>query len=157
LLELAEPQSQYLTASEFQSVGRARVILGAYEGITSIVSAPENTIYLDVRLRQGERWTFVPPAGHEVAWLAVHSGRVNAAERVTAGELAVFQDSVQPIAFEALEDCGFVLGAAVKHPYELVTGYYSVHTNTDALRKGESNIASIGMRLHNQGQNRASR
>jgi hypothetical protein len=48
-------------------------------------------------------------------------------------------------------DTGFVLGSAVKHPYDLVTGYYSVHTNADALRQGERNIAEIGRRLHNQG------
>jgi hypothetical protein len=38
-----------------------------------------------------------------------------------------------------------------KHPYDLATGYYSVHTNADALCQGESNIAAIGRRLHNQG------
>jgi hypothetical protein len=32
-----------------------------------------------------------------------------------------------------------------------VTGHYSVHTNADSLRIGESNIADIGRRLHNQG------
>jgi len=31
-----------------------------------------------------------------------------------------------------------------------VTGHYSVHTNADSLRIGESNIADIGRRLHNQ-------
>ena len=48
-------------------------------------------------------------------------------------------------------DTAFVLGSAIKHPYELVTGHYSVHTTADALRQGESNIAAIGRRLHNQG------
>ena len=40
---------------------------------------------------------------------------------------------------------------AIKRPYDLATGYYSVHTNADALCQGESNIAAIGRRLHNQG------
>ena len=34
---------------------------------------------------------------------------------------------------------------------DLVTGYYSVHTNAEALRLGENNIAAIGRRLHDQG------
>jgi hypothetical protein len=63
----------------------------------------------------------------------------------------VFEEDDKPIAFEAVTDTGFVLGSAVKHPYDLVTGYYSVHTNADALRQGERNIAEIGRRLHNQG------
>jgi hypothetical protein len=32
-----------------------------------------------------------------------------------------------------------------------MTGHYSVHTSADALRIGESNIADIGRRLHDQG------
>jgi hypothetical protein len=63
----------------------------------------------------------------------------------------VFEEGDQAIQFEALTDAGFVLGSAVKHPYDLVTGRYSVHTNAEALRIGENNIAEIGRRLHNQG------
>jgi hypothetical protein len=63
----------------------------------------------------------------------------------------VFGEGEQAITFEALTDAGFVLGSAIKHPYDLVTGYYSVHTNAEALRLGESNIAEIGRRLHDQG------
>jgi hypothetical protein len=67
------------------------------------------------------------------------------------GEVAVFEEGDQAIEFEALSDAGFILGSAVKHPYDLVTGHYSVHTNADSLRIGESNIADIGRRLQNQG------
>ncbi len=107
--------------------------------------------YLDVRLKVGERWTFRPPQGHDVAWIASHQGTVTTTERISAGELAVFEESDRPIQFEALSDTGFVLGSAVKHPYDLVTGHYSVHTNADSLRIGEKNISEIGRRLHNQG------
>ena len=67
------------------------------------------------------------------------------------GEAAVFEENDQAIEFEALTDAGFILGSAIKHPYDLVTGYYSVHTNAESLRIGEKNIADIGHRLHNQG------
>jgi hypothetical protein len=63
----------------------------------------------------------------------------------------VFEEAEKRIEFEAATDTGFVLGSAVKLPYDLVTGYYSVHTTADALRLVESNIAVIGRRLHNQG------
>jgi hypothetical protein len=63
----------------------------------------------------------------------------------------VFDEGHQAIEFEALTDAGFILGSAVKHPYDLVTGHYSVHTNAGALRVGEKNIADVGRRLHNQG------
>jgi hypothetical protein len=104
-----------------------------------------------VRLKAGERWTFHPTKGHGVAWIALHQGTVTTPEQISAGEFAVFEEGDQAIEFEALSDAGFILGSAVKHPYDLVTGHYSVHTNAASLRIGESNIADIGRRLHNQG------
>jgi redox-sensitive bicupin YhaK (pirin superfamily) len=150
-LELAEPQSQYLGASDFHFAGPARVIAGEYDGVKSIVGSPPGITYLDVRLKAGERWTFRPAKGHDVAWIALHQGIAATPEQVSAGELAVFEAGDQAIEFAALSDAGFILGSAVKHPYDLVTGHYSVHTNADSLRIGESNIAEIGRRLHNQG------
>jgi redox-sensitive bicupin YhaK (pirin superfamily) len=150
-LELAEPQSQYLGASDFHTAGPARVIAGEYDGVKSIVESTRGITYLDVRLKAGERWTFRPAKGHDVAWIASHQGTVTAPERISTGEIAVFEESDQAIEFEGLSEAGFVLGSAVKHPYDLVTGHYSVHTNADSLRIGEKNISDIGRRLHNQG------
>jgi len=150
-LELAEPQSQYLGASDFHFAGPARVIAGEYDGVKSIIGSPPGMTYLDVRLKAGERWTYQPPRGHDVAWIASHEGIVATPQQVSKGEVVVFGEGEQAIAFEALSDAGFVLGSAVKHPYDLVTGYYSVHTNAEALRRGENNIAAIGRRLHARG------
>jgi redox-sensitive bicupin YhaK (pirin superfamily) len=150
-LELAEPQSQYLKASDFGFAGPARVIAGEYDDVKSSVASPSGMTYLDVRLKAGERWTYQPPRGHDVAWIASHEGLVATPQPVSTGEVVVFAEGGQPISFEAISDAGFVLGSAVKHPYDLVTGYYSVHTNADALRRGESNIAAIGRRLHDRG------
>jgi len=150
-LELAEPESQYLDATAFQSAGPARVIAGEYDGIKSLVGSPVGMTYLDVHLRAGERWTYQPPKNHNVAWIASHQGTVSTPSEVAAGEAAVFEEGEKPIEFEALTDTGLVLGSSSKHPHELVTGHYSVHTTADALRQGESNIATIGRRLHNQG------
>jgi redox-sensitive bicupin YhaK (pirin superfamily) len=150
-LELAEPHSQYLGASDFRFAGPARVIAGEYDGVKSIVESPRGITYLDVRLKAGERWTFQPSRGHDVAWIALHQGSVTTPQPVSTGELAVFEEGDQAINFEAISDAGFMLGSAPKHPYDLVTGHYSVHTNAEALRIGERNIEEIGRRLHNQG------
>jgi hypothetical protein len=119
--------------------------------VKSIVGSPDGITYLDVSLRAGERWIYTPPAGHTVLWIGPHAGRLATPEQVTAGELIVFEEGNKPAEFEAITDTGFVLGSAVKHLHDLVTGYYSVHTNPAALREGENNIATIGRRLHNQG------
>ncbi len=36
-----------------------------------------------------------------------------------------------------------MLGSAVPHPYELVTGNYSIHTSAEALAQGERRIREI--------------
>lgn len=150
-LELAEPKSQYLDASALQSAGSARVVAGEYDGVKSLVGSPQGMTYLDVHLRAGERWAFQPPENHNVAWIASYQGSLATPSEIPAGEAVVFEEGDARIEFEALTDTAFVLGSAIKHPYELVTGHSSVHTTADALRQGESNIAAIGRRLHNQG------
>jgi hypothetical protein len=60
------------------------------------------------------------------------------------GELAVFEESDAAIEFEAIDNTGFIIGSAVKHPWNLVLGAYSVHTTRHALEKGEARIAEIG-------------
>ena len=63
------------------------------------------------------------------------------------GELAVFEESEQVIDAVAHGDTSFVLGSAVKHPHDLVMGYYSVHTSKAALAQGEAEIQRIGAEL----------
>ena len=146
-LEQAPAHSRYLSAEEVPATGSSRVILGAHAGVASVIPAPEGINYLDVRLQAGERWSYRPPAGHDVAWLAVAEGEVQAGERVSAGELVVFEESAAEVAIQAGSAARLVLGSAVKHPHELVTGRYSVHTSRAALRSGEAEIRRIGSQL----------
>lgn len=151
-MEGIESGAQYLSSSRFRSDGPARVIVGHYGEAASDVSAPTTINYLDVVLMKGEKWRYQPPDDHTVAWVALHEGKLATPEIVGKGELAVFEESNGALEFEALEDTGFVLGSAVKHPHDLVLGMYSVHTSREALDKGEAKIAEIGRRLRAQGR-----
>ena len=150
--ELAEPQSLYLAPSALPVVGPATVLLGRYADAGSAIPAPSDMTYLGVRLKDGERWTYVPPAGHHVAWLSVGIGELHAGDVVQAGEIAIFKESAQPIEIVARGDVTFVLGSAVKHPHDLVTGHYSVHTSREALDRGEAEIRRLGQQLHREGR-----
>jgi redox-sensitive bicupin YhaK (pirin superfamily) len=143
-LELSPSQSRYLSAEEVATVGPARVILGSHAGASSVIPAPEGINYLDVQLKAGETWSHSLPAQHDVAWLAVSKGSLRVGERVSAGELVVFEGPDTELTILAETAARFVLGSAVKHPHDLVTGYYSVHTSGDALRAGEEEIRRIG-------------
>jgi redox-sensitive bicupin YhaK (pirin superfamily) len=151
-LENAPALSVYLAPSQVPQSGPARVLLGRYGHAQSLIETPSDINYLAVNLKDGERWRYTPPSGHTVAWLAVNAGRLDTGGLIHAGELAVFEESEQPIDFVAQGDCSFVLGSAVKHPHELVTGYYSVHTSRAALAKGETEIQRIGERLRQEGR-----
>jgi len=151
-MESIEPEAQYLGGEHFQSHGPARVILGRHGAAISKVAAPTTMNYLDVTLKKGEKWRYEPPHDHTVAWVALHKGKLATPEIVGKGELAVFEESNAALEFEALEDTGFILGSAVKHPHDLVLGMYSVHTSQRALDRGEARIAEIGKRLRAEGR-----
>ena len=151
-MESIESEAQYLGGEHFQSQGPARVILGRYGDATSKISAPRTINYLDVTLKEGEKWRYEPPENHTVAWAAVHEGKLRTPDIVGKGELAVFEESSSALEIEALEDTGFILGSAVRHPHDLVLGTYSVHTSKHALDRGEAKIAEIGKRLQAQGR-----
>src|SRR5204862_94115 len=120
------------------------VILGRYGNAVSAIRAPAGIDYLHVRLNDGQRWRYAPPAGHTVAWLAVDEGGLWTPEPIGAGQLAVFEESGDAIELRANGDTSFVLGSAIKHPYPLVLGYYSVHTSRAALVQGKAEIDRIG-------------
>lgn len=143
-LELSPAESLYLEPGMLEKVGPARVVLGSYEGVTSPIPLPVSIAYLHVKLGNGERWTYRPGADHEIAWLALNTGKLHTAGCVLQRELAVFaegRDEIDLVAEGAVE---LVIGSAARHPHPLVTGTYSVHTNPAALAEGERTIAELG-------------
>ena len=151
-LELGPSVSIYQDAKDVRVAGPARVLLGAYEGASSAVRAPSEINYLALRLAPGERWQYQPPAGHDVLWIAVGKGVVRVPDPVRRGELAIFAPGQEAVDFVAEAETEFVLGSAVPHPYELVTGYYSVHTSVGALAKGEQRIREVREKLVRAGR-----
>lgn len=142
-LELAQAESHYVDNATIPGDGRVRVLLGAYRGMGSPIPYKSPVAYLHVRLRDGERWTYQPPAGHDVAWLAVAAGTVLVDGVPLRREMAVFEEGHVPIDCVAQGDIEFVIGSAVKHPHPLVTGYYSVHTSPETLVLGEAGIEEV--------------
>jgi redox-sensitive bicupin YhaK (pirin superfamily) len=150
-MESIESEAQYLGGEHFRSQGPARVILGRYGDAISKITAPTTINYLDVALKKGEKWRYQPPDDHTVAWVAVHEGKLVTPD-ILDGELVLFEETNSALEFAAVEDTGFILGSAVKHPYDLVLGDYSVHTSKSALERGEATITEIGKRLKADGR-----
>ena len=146
-------ESQYIAPQNVPHQGPVRIILGSYGEAKSPIRAPSGINYLDVHMKDGQRWEYQPPAGHDVAWVFSYKGSLRAeGQPVAVKELAVFEEGQSALRFEARGDTGFVLGTAVKHPHDLVLGYYSVHTSAQALEAGEAEIRRIGERLRASGR-----
>lgn len=152
-LENGPVDSQYVESDRIPRAGPARVVLGSYDGAQSPVRAPSGINYLLVTLKTGESWTYTPPPGHEVAFVAVSRGQLLTPRPVTEAELAVFGHGTQALIFAAGDGhpAVFVLGSAVPHPHDLALGNYSVHTSNAALALGESRIAELRHHLHRAG------
>lgn len=142
-LELALPESHYVDVDTVPGDGRVRVLLGSHGALRSPIPYPEAVTYLHVRLADGERWTYSPALSHDVAWLAVSEGSLLAGGSPLRREMAVFEEGNSPITVTARGDAEFVIASAVKHPYPLVMGDYSVHTSRSNLLLGETGIAEV--------------
>ena len=145
-LENAAIDSQYIEAQDMPVVGPATVILGELDGAVSPVRAPAGINYLLVTLAPGERWTYTPPADHDVAWLAISHGALVGDVVSIPANWRCSGCRGDPLQASA-EGARFVVASAIEHPHVLVTGYYSVHTNKAALIQGEARIAALRERL----------
>jgi redox-sensitive bicupin YhaK (pirin superfamily) len=150
--ELGPTQSIYQPPQDIARDGPALILIGEHGTAASRLEAPSSMNYLAVRLKAGEAWRYRPPAAHTVAWMALGTGSLATPERVAAGELAVFESANPAIDCFAEADTEFVVGSAVAHPHDLVTGYYSVHTSQAALEAGERRIDEIRARLQAEGR-----
>lgn len=150
-LENAPSVSHYVMPKDVPVEGPARVILGTHGGSVSPIAAPPMS-YLAVSLKDGERWTYHPPPGHDVAWVALMDGALRSASDIASREIAIFESSEASIDFVAEGATRFMLGSAPRHPHALTLGSYSVHTSVAALQQGEAEIRRIGRALRAQGK-----
>lgn len=142
-LELAPAHSQYVDAASIPSDDHTRVLLGSYRGVSSAIPYPAPITFLQVNLRDGERWTFEPSNGHNIAWVAVATGGLRVAGTSLHREMALFEEGSAVIDVVADGNVEFVVGSALKHPHPLVTGDYSVHTSRETLTLGEAGIERV--------------
>jgi redox-sensitive bicupin YhaK (pirin superfamily) len=155
-LELTEPREQFLLPHEVPQAGPVRVLLGRYAELESPIATPSPMTYLHVRLGAGERWRYEPPRDHDVLWVALYSGSLEAGRAaVGEGEVVIFEEGKQPVDFVANGPCGFVLGSALRSPYDLVESFNSVHTSADALQRAQAQIGVLADRLREQGRLKA--
>src|SRR5438552_182736 len=91
-----EPNASHYVMPDLVPVeGPARVILGRYGGAVSPIDSPPMS-YLSVNLKDGEQWTYHPPAGHTVAFVAVHEGTLRSPPPFPPEEVRALKHADRP-------------------------------------------------------------
>ena len=122
--------------------GVVRLLLGHYGESSNPIPTPSPLLSLDVVLAAGQTWSFLPPSGHNVAWIYVYRGEAQVAGEAVGDELVVLAPGDGAIAITALQPAGLLLGSGVQHNHPLVLGSHSVHTSREALARGLQGIAT---------------
>jgi redox-sensitive bicupin YhaK (pirin superfamily) len=119
-LESAPAQSICLASNLVERHGPAQVLLGRYKDAHSGFALPALVNYLVVRLSAGQEWHYEPPVNHSTAWMSVIDGRVHTSNtRVSADELAIYDNSNKSISFLAEQDSVFLLGSSQEYTHDL--------------------------------------
>jgi len=134
-------QSQYVAPHEVQEEGSVRVVLGQIGRARSRIGhAPPDVNYFHVRLKDGQRWRYAAPDGHNVTWLAVDRGGLRLEEdgRVLRQQIALFGHSRGVIEVQAEGESSFVLGSARQDSNAVMqSGRRPIDTTLEAFVPGE--------------------
>ncbi len=151
-IEDGPSQGQYVPPENVPRASNVNVLLGSYAHQNSPIHTPTPINYFDLSLTQGEDWSYQPPDDHQIAWLFVYQGKIQASGEPLTDELVIFDETDGMLVLKAITDARILIGTAVKHNYPLVLGSSSVHTNPTSLEKGMIRIREIGTQLHAQGR-----
>ncbi|KRB86510.1 hypothetical protein ASE00_07365 [Sphingomonas sp. Root710] len=150
--DLLPPASTHFADAAIPRKDGVRVLLGAWDGLTSPVPSAPGATLLDASLPAGKRWSFTPPEGQELCWLAIYAGSLRYGDvHATAGDLLVFEDGAAPLNFDTDDGAGFIIGSAHRSPHPLHLGSHSVHVCAEALAQGEAEIARLGAEMRAAG------
>ena len=147
--------SEAIVPQHMEAEGPVRVILGRFgRAVSRIHGAPADINYFHVRLKDGQRWCYIAPAGHNVTWLAVDRGglQLQEGERVYWEQIAVFDDSGGVIEAQADGDTSFVLGSARRSTRPLEPGEYPLAASPPPLSEADPQPGRVAPRLRTRGR-----
>jgi redox-sensitive bicupin YhaK (pirin superfamily) len=134
-------ESQCVAPHEVQEERSVRVVLGQIGRARSrIRHAPPDLNYFHVRLKEGQRWRYAAPDGHNVTWLAVERGglRLEQDGRVSREQVALFERSRGVIEMQAEGESSFVLGSARQDSNAVAqSGRSPIDATVEAFVRGE--------------------
>jgi redox-sensitive bicupin YhaK (pirin superfamily) len=143
---------QYVPPDEVPVVpivgGAVKVLLGSFESARSPITSHQDMNYFVVSLAPGQTWRYQPPIEHDIAFTFKFEGDGLIQGMPAEAELLVFEQGDGEIEISAAAvNITVLLGTAKKHPYPLILGTSSVHTNAQSLERSLEKIRQIGANL----------
>lgn len=126
--------------------GTLRVLLGEVDTearVASPIMSHQDMTYLVVTLSPGSRWSYTPPAAHTTAFAFVFSGAAQVQGEAGGASLMVLGDKGDIVVETTDHPAEVLIGTAAPHPYPLVLGPSSVHTNSASLAAAVTRIRQI--------------
>lgn len=150
-LEDAQAHAIYARPEDVPAVEGVSVLVGSYGGVKGPIPEPSPMVYVHVRLAPGQTWRMPLPDRFEVAWMMVFDGRTTLGGEVLEDELVILSERGSHVEISSTSGAQVMFGAAQRHPWPLILGNYSVHTNASSLARGERRIREIGQELAARG------
>ena len=81
----------------------------------------------------------------------VYTGRAVVGNTESSGDVLVLDAAGDYVTVTARTECRVIVASSAPHNHELITGSYSVHTNSQSLTNAESKIEEIRRMMKQQG------
>jgi redox-sensitive bicupin YhaK (pirin superfamily) len=144
---------QYVPPEEVPVVsipgGEVNVFLGSFIEVSSPITSHQDMNYYVISLDRGQAWRYKPPVAHDVGFAFCFDGNGLIQGENTSFELIIFEGGGDIEISTKSDSIKVLLGTARKHPYPLILGTSSVHTNTISLKNSLERIRKIGTNLIN--------
>ena len=131
--------------------GDVKVLLGwldsGKERIESPIDSHQDMNYLVLSLETNHTWSHRPPPPHSIAWAFAFQGAPLIQGIETDRELLVLEGSGEIEIRATGHPARVLIGTGKPHPFPLVRGASSIHTNSASLAKGKATIDRIGAQL----------
>jgi redox-sensitive bicupin YhaK (pirin superfamily) len=142
---------QYIPPDEVPGVsidgGEVKVFLGSFNNVSSPITSHQDMNYYVISLERGQTWRYKPPVEHNVGFAFCFDGNGLIQGETNSGELIIFEGEGDIEISTQADSAKVLLGTAKKHPYSLVLGTSSVHTNAESLKNSLARISLIGANL----------
>ena len=140
--EEAEVEYSNLEPSALPVIENVKVLTGSYKNVKGPLTLPVKMTYLDVNLKQGEKWNFDTPSGQTTGFVFARDGELIISGNTLPNQLmGILEHNGGQISISTESDeAQFVVVLAEPSAFPVIASGGSIHTNADAMQRSAERI-----------------